>query len=95
MEQFQHIAERVKSLLAASQPVISVDTKKKELAGPFKNNGKELRPEGDPEQVRIHDFPIPQLGRAATMTHRRSPWKRSGAGGTAWLNRSPAMPSNS
>ena len=64
-EQFQHIAERVKSLLDASQPVISVDTKKKELVGPFRNNGKELRPEGDPEQVRVHDFPIPELGRAA------------------------------
>jgi hypothetical protein len=41
-----------------------VDTKKKELVGPFKNGGRELRPKGDPEQVRVHDFIIPELGRA-------------------------------
>jgi len=45
--------------------VISVDTKKKELVGDFKNNGRELRPKGNPEQVRAHDFVIPELGRAA------------------------------
>jgi Rhodopirellula transposase. len=44
--------------------VISVDTKKKELVGPFKNNGSELRPKGDPEKVRVHDFMIPELGKA-------------------------------
>ena len=43
--------------------VISVDTKKKELVGPFKNGGKELRPKGHPEAVRVHDFIIPELGR--------------------------------
>jgi len=64
-EQFQHINEQVKSLIAQGQPVISVDTKKKELVGQFKNSGKELRPEGDPEQVRVHDFVIPGIGRAA------------------------------
>ena len=64
-EQFQHINEKVMSLLAKGQPVISVDTKKKGLVGPFKNAGKELRTEGDPEQVRVHDFAIPELGRAA------------------------------
>jgi hypothetical protein len=42
-----------------------VDTKKKELVGDFKNNGRELRPKGDPERVRVHDFLIPELGRAA------------------------------
>jgi len=63
--QFQHINRQVNELLAARQPVISVDTKKKELVGDFKNNGKELRPQGDPEKVRVHDFPIPELGRAA------------------------------
>ena len=50
--------------LAAHQPVISVDTKKKELIGDFKNSGRELRPKGDPEKVRVHDFLIPELGRA-------------------------------
>jgi transposase len=64
-EQFEHINEQVSGFLAKRQPVISVDTKKKELVGQFKNNGKELRPEGDPEQVRAHDFVIPALGRAA------------------------------
>ena len=46
------------------QPVISVDTKKKELVGDFKNQGKEWRPRGDPEIVRVHDFKIPELGKA-------------------------------
>ena len=63
--QFQHINEQVKQLLGRHQPVISVDTKKKELVGDFKNTGKELRPKGDPEKVRVHDFVIPELGRAA------------------------------
>ena len=63
--QFQHINERVKQQLARQQPVISVDTKKKELVGEFKNGGRELRPKGEPEKVRVHDFVIPELGRAA------------------------------
>ena len=46
------------------QPVISVDTKKKELVGDFKNGGREWQPQGDPEEVRVHDFVIPELGRA-------------------------------
>jgi hypothetical protein len=44
--------------------VVSVDTKKKELVGDFKNVGRELRPKGDPELVRTHDFPLPDLGKA-------------------------------
>jgi transposase len=64
-EQFKHINEQVNQLLARHQPAISVDTKKKELVGDFKNNGRELRPKGDPEKVRVHDFVIPELGRAA------------------------------
>lgn len=63
--QFQHINERVAQHLGEQQPVISVDTKKKELVGDFKNNGRELRPQGDPVKVRVHDFVIPELGRAA------------------------------
>ena len=47
------------------QPAISVDTKKKELVGDFKNGGRELRPKGDPEPVRVHDFKIPELGKVA------------------------------
>jgi transposase len=62
--QFEHINSKVKRFLASQQPVISVDTKKKELVGDFKNAGRELRPQGDPEKVREHDFLIPELGRA-------------------------------
>jgi transposase len=64
-QQFQHINQQVTQLLEQQQPVISVDTKKKELVGNFKNNGAELRPKRDPEKVRVHDFVIPELGRAA------------------------------
>jgi hypothetical protein len=62
--QFDHINTEVKAALAAGQPAISVDTKKKELVGDFKNAGRELRPKGQPEAVRVHDFKIPELGRA-------------------------------
>ena len=63
--QFEYINSRAQAFLAASQPVISVDTKKKELVGDFKNGGRELRPKGDPELVRVHDFKIKELGKAA------------------------------
>ncbi len=63
--QFNYINDQVKAALAAGQPAISVDTKKKELVGDFKNGGREYRPKGDPEKVRVHDFLIPELGRAA------------------------------
>ena len=62
--QFAHINASVTCALAAQQPVISVDTKKKELVGDFKNAGREWRPRGDPEEVRVHDFLIKDLGRA-------------------------------
>jgi len=62
--QFEHINQRVEQEMAAKNPVISVDAKKKELVGDFKNAGKELRPKGEPEPVRVHDFIIPALGRA-------------------------------
>src|SRR5512144_236001 len=63
--QFQQINNALKRALDQGQPVISVDTKKKELVGDFKNGGRELRPKGDPEPVRMHDFPIPELGKVA------------------------------
>jgi hypothetical protein len=63
--QFRHIAETVGATIAAGQPAISVDTKKKELVGDFKNGGRDYRPAGLPEQVRVHDFVDPKLGRAA------------------------------
>ena len=61
--QFEHINKRVKEAIAAGNPALSVDTKKKELVGDFKNGGQELRPQGDPEKVRTHDFVDPKLGR--------------------------------
>jgi hypothetical protein len=63
--QFAHIHQTVKAFQASNQPVISVDTKKKELVGDFKNTGRELRPKGAPERVRVHDFEIPELGKVA------------------------------
>lgn len=62
--QFAHIAETSAGYLASGDPVISVDAKKKELVGDFKNGGREWRPKGEPEDVRVHDFLIPELGRA-------------------------------
>ena len=58
--QFEHINAKVEKQLADKNPAISVDTKKKELVGDFKNAGKELRPKGDPEKVNVHDFPSAQ-----------------------------------
>src|SRR5258708_17831963 len=62
--QFEHINKRVRQYLANGDPVISADTKKYEWVGEFKNGGQELRPKGMPEPVRVHDFVIPELGRA-------------------------------
>jgi hypothetical protein len=62
--QFQYINTQAKASLAANEPVISVDTKKKELVGNFKNNGREWRRQGTPELVNIHDFIDPKLKRA-------------------------------
>jgi hypothetical protein len=63
--QFEYINAEVKTFQASGEPAISVDTKKKELVGDFKNAGRELRRKGDPEPVRIHDFAIPELGKVA------------------------------
>lgn len=63
--QFEFIHKKVMEFQSSGQPVISVDTKKKELVGDFKNNGRELRPKGDPEKVRVHDFEIRELGKVA------------------------------
>lgn len=62
--QFQYINTQAKAFLAANEPVISVDTKKKELIGTFKNNGREWRPKDSPELVNVHDFIDPKLKRA-------------------------------
>lgn len=61
--QFEFINHDVKKQLREHEPVISVDTKKKELVGDFKNNGREWRPKKTPEKVRVHDFQIKELGK--------------------------------
>ena len=62
--QFEHINEKVLAAQAAGQPVISVDTKKKELVGNYKNGGSDLRPKGQPERVNVYDFPNPERPKA-------------------------------
>jgi len=63
--QFEHINEAVQLQLSLDEPVISVDTKKKELIGEYKNGGRELQPKGKPEQVRVHDFIDREKGRVS------------------------------
>jgi transposase len=63
--QFTHINATAEGFLAAGDPVIAVDTKQKELVGDFKNGGREWRPKGSPEEVRVYDFVIPELGRVS------------------------------
>jgi transposase len=62
--QFRHISERVKARKRRGEPAISVDTKKKEVLGELKNPGRTYRPQGEPQEVRTHDFPDPELGKA-------------------------------
>jgi transposase len=62
--QFEHVNAQAEVFLAAGEPVVSVDAKKKELVGDFKNPGREWGPQGQPEEVRVYDFPISGLGRA-------------------------------
>jgi len=62
--QFKYIQRRVEEFQSRGQPVVSVDTKKKEHVGDFKNNGKEWRPKGNPERVRVYDFVDKTLGKA-------------------------------
>lgn len=62
-EQFEYINNKVKEFIDAGDPVLSVDTKKKENVGNFKNNGQEYRKKKDPRKVLDHDFPIPEWGK--------------------------------
>ena len=62
--QFHYLNEQIKACLAQGEPVVSVDTKKKELVGRFKNGGREWQPRGEPEAVLDHDFPDPAVGKA-------------------------------
>ena len=62
--QFEHINATAAAFLAQGEPVVSVDTKKKELVGDFKNAGQEWQPQGTPDVVRVHDFPSDAVGKA-------------------------------
>jgi hypothetical protein len=62
--QFAYLNSQAAAFQAAGQPVISVDAKKKELVGRYANKGREWRPKGSPEEVNVHDFPDPALGKA-------------------------------
>jgi hypothetical protein len=62
--QFEYINDAARAFHRRGQPVISVDTKKKELVGEFKNPGQEWQPQGQPEKVKVHDFPDKNLGKA-------------------------------
>jgi transposase len=62
--QFRYINQQVGRFLKQGQPVVSVDTKRKELVGAYKNPGREWRPKGEPERVRVHDFIVPEQGKA-------------------------------
>ena len=62
--QFHYLNDQIHGAQQRGEPVISVDTKKKELVGDFKNPGREWRPKGTPERVRVHDFVIPEQGKA-------------------------------
>ena len=76
--QFRYINDQVRRFQDRGQPAISVDTKKKELVGDFKNPGREWRPQGNPEPVRVHDFLIPEQGKAIPYgvydLHRNEGW---------------------
>ena len=63
--QFEHINTQVEAFQAAGDPVISVDTKKKELVGPYKNAGSDYRPKACPDKVNVHDFVDKELGKAS------------------------------
>ena len=62
--QFEYLNTPVQTSLAKRWPVLSVDAKKKELVGPYRNGGQEWQGQGQPEKVNVHDFPDPQLGKA-------------------------------
>ncbi len=78
--QFEHLNAQAEAFLSAGDPVVSVDAKKKELVGDFKNPGREWHPQGKPEEVRVYDFPIKGLGRA-TPYGVYEPFRNAG-----WVN---------
>jgi hypothetical protein len=69
--QFHYLSDRVQEALATGEPVISVDTKKKELVGDFRNGGRKWRPQGSPEQVRGSRFPHSRAGTGSALWRLR------------------------
>ena len=87
--QFEHINRQAQEYFATSDPVISVDTKKKELVGQFKNGGREWRLQGMAEKVKVHDFVDPDLGRA--IPYGVYDWRPTAAGSASgWITTPPA-----
>jgi transposase len=78
--QFRHLGKTAEEFLSQGEPVISVDTKKKELIGEFKNGGQEWQPQGCPEKVGVHDFPDPEKGKG--VPYGVWDW----ANNTGWVN---------
>jgi len=93
--QFRYLHELAQGFVAAGQPVISVDTKKKELVGAFDNGGVEYQPEGTPERVNVHDFVDPEQGRAIPYGIYDEPTTRDGSASATPRTRpsSPSTPS--
>jgi hypothetical protein len=85
--QFRYLNEQAKDHQAAGDPVISVDTKKKELVGPYKNSGREWEPKGEPVRVDTHDFPDRELGKAVRTAS--TTWPRTQAGSMWALTTTP------
>ena len=80
--QFAYLNDQATDHLATGDPVISVDTKKKELVGAYKNNGREWQPKGEPEQVKVHDFIDTRTGQGQPVRGvRRGHQHRVGVGG--------------
>ncbi len=95
--QFEHINATVKRFQQRAQPVISVDTKKKELVGEFKNGGREWQPKGQPLTVKTHDFMDPELGKAIPYgvydLSRNEGWARPARPTSMSLSRAGPAPS--
>ncbi len=84
--QFEHINRKVVALPQAGQPVISVDTKKKELVGLYRNGGREWRPKGQPEAVKVHDFILKTAVGSGPVTQKLEPQRRCGRRGVLARN---------
>lgn len=85
--QFRYINDAVARFQNQGQPAISVDTKRKELIGGFKNAGREGRPKGSPERVRVHDLLIPEQGEAIPTGLMTSRATRAGSASASRMTR--------